>query len=414
MAGKSPVNFVGGMHNATPPSLSDGDWICHQFDSEGNLNVNIANGTISGGNAAAGLTGDPVPTSADYIGFNVSGNLVGVSAANPLPITGSISASNPSVGSTGSTAPTSATEMGVIDNSGNLRGVSSTYPMRIDPTGTTPQPVTGTFWQTTQPVSGTFWQTTQPVSFSSLPAGSNLIGQVEVSDGTNVLFASAHPGYVQFATAQAVTQSGTWNIGTVSTVTSVTAIANALPAGTNLIGQVENSDGTNIIFTSGHPGYVQFGSAQAVTQSGTWNVATLTSITDALPAGSNTIGAVTQASGPWTVTETPSASGGWSSYWNAALTDTASTIKSSAGKLNGYAITNPNASTLVYVLFYNTASPTVGTTTPLWHIGVPGGGAAHLSDLDIPFSAGIYALATTSLSSASAPSTALSISASYL
>jgi hypothetical protein len=36
----------------------------------------------------------------------------------------------------------------------NVLGTSS-HPMRIDPVGTTAQPVTGTFWQTTQPVSGT-------------------------------------------------------------------------------------------------------------------------------------------------------------------------------------------------------------------------------------------------------------------
>lgn len=36
----------------------------------------------------------------------------------------------------------------------------------------------------------------------------------------------------------AVTQSGTWNIGTVTTVTAVTAISNALPAGTALLGGI--------------------------------------------------------------------------------------------------------------------------------------------------------------------------------
>lgn len=34
-------------------------------------------------------------------------------------------------------------------------------------------------------------------SLPALPAGSNLIGEVEVSDGTNTLFTSGHPGYVQ-------------------------------------------------------------------------------------------------------------------------------------------------------------------------------------------------------------------------
>jgi hypothetical protein len=84
-------------------------------DGSGNLNVNIAEGTISGGNAAAGPTGAAVPGSADYVGFNSGGNLVGVSAANPLPITGSISATNPSVGTPGSAAPASATMVGGTD-----------------------------------------------------------------------------------------------------------------------------------------------------------------------------------------------------------------------------------------------------------------------------------------------------------
>lgn len=46
---------------------------------------------------------------------------------------------------------------------------SASAPLRIDPTGTTPQPVTGTFFQATQPVSGTFFQATQPILAASLP-----------------------------------------------------------------------------------------------------------------------------------------------------------------------------------------------------------------------------------------------------
>lgn len=93
----------------------------------------VASGGGGGANAAAGLTGAAVPTSASYEGFNSGGNLVGVSTSNPFP-----------VAQQGSVA------------------------------------VTGTFWQTTQPVSlasttvtgsvavtGTFFQTTQPVSLTS-------------------------------------------------------------------------------------------------------------------------------------------------------------------------------------------------------------------------------------------------------
>src|SRR5205085_7419115 len=38
---------------------------------------------------------------------------------------------------------------------GAVAGGTSTNPVRTDPTGTTTQPVSGTFWQATQPVSGT-------------------------------------------------------------------------------------------------------------------------------------------------------------------------------------------------------------------------------------------------------------------
>jgi hypothetical protein len=85
--------------------------------------------------------------------------------------------------------------------------------------------VTGTFWQATQPVSnaGTF-----ATQVTSIAAGDNNIGNVDVVSlpalptGSNVI--------------GAVTQSGTWNVGT---VTAVTGITNALPAGDNNIGNVD-------------------------------------------------------------------------------------------------------------------------------------------------------------------------------
>jgi hypothetical protein len=62
----------------------------------------------------------------------------------------------------------------------------------------------------------------------------------------------------------------------VSNATVAVALGSALPAGSNVIG--------------------------GVTQSGTWNIGSITTL-PALAAGANTIGAVTQASGPWTVIE---------------------------------------------------------------------------------------------------------------
>lgn len=96
----------------------------------------------------------------------------------------------------------------------------------------------GSAWYV-QPGTGATWAIS---SLPALAAGSNVIG--------------------------AVTQSGTWNIGTVTTLP-------ALVAGSAIIGKV-GIDQTTPGTTNG----VQ--------------------INAALPAGGNTIGAVTQASGPWT------------------------------------------------------------------------------------------------------------------
>jgi hypothetical protein len=64
----------------------------------------LADGTVvttssgGGSNPAAGPTGAPVPADADFIGFqDGSGNLQGVSAANPLPVTASFTATGPNV-----------------------------------------------------------------------------------------------------------------------------------------------------------------------------------------------------------------------------------------------------------------------------------------------------------------------------
>lgn len=102
--------------------------------------------------------------------------------------------------------------------------------------------VTGTFFQTTQPVSGTFFQATQPVSAASLPlpSGASTSAKqpalgVAGTPSTDVLTvqgaASGTPLPVSgtfFQATQpvsgtlAATQSGTWNIGTVTTLTGIT------------------------------------------------------------------------------------------------------------------------------------------------------------------------------------------------
>ena len=167
------------------------------------LDVNLVAGGGSGSNAAAGPTGSAVPGSADYIGFNSGGNLVGVSAGNPLPVTGTINASNPSVGTTGTTAPTSATEVGFISGA-NLVGVSAAnaLPVTVENASLA---VTGTFFQATQPVSGTVavTQSTSPWVVGQA-TGSNLHVVVDTAPSTAVTNAGTFAVQATLPAGQAV------------------------------------------------------------------------------------------------------------------------------------------------------------------------------------------------------------------
>ena len=196
------------------------------------------------------------------------------------------------------------------------------------------------------------------VDVASIAAGDNNIGNVDIVSGV---------------------------ITTVSTVTAVTAITNALPAGTNAIGKLAANSGVDI-------GDVD-----------------VTSIA----AGTNLIGDVGIQPRTTNGLTTFMASG---SDGSSILVATAQAIKASAGKLYGYYAFNPeNAVTFVH--FYNTAaaSVTVGTTAPLFTLAIPAGAAANLmSDIGITFSnAGWSCAATTTAGGLTAPATGVSLMAWY-
>jgi hypothetical protein len=116
----------------------------------------------SGSNASVGLTGATAPTSATEIGIIVGGNLVGVSTSNPIPVSGA-----------GGTQYTD----GTAESSGAFQiTVAGLY------NGTQVQGLRGD-------ASNNLFVNLA----TAVPAGANLIGQVEVSDGTNVLGTSTHP-----------------------------------------------------------------------------------------------------------------------------------------------------------------------------------------------------------------------------
>jgi len=138
----------------------------------------------------------------------------GVVGGTALPISGSITATNPSVGSNAAAAPTSSTQVGGTDgvnlqaahvfdadtgagsqyvlgtvlrksaSGGSVEAGTATDPLRVDPTGTTAQPVTDNGGSLTvdtpQLPAALVGGRLDVVVGAALPAGTNNIGDVDV------------------------------------------------------------------------------------------------------------------------------------------------------------------------------------------------------------------------------------------
>ena len=94
--------------------------------------------------------------------------------------TSSVAASNPSVGLNGSTAPLSSTEIGWIDGSGNLQGVSATNPLPIS-AASLPLP---------SGAATSANQTTEITKLTSIDGKTPALGQAVMSASTPVVIAS--------------------------------------------------------------------------------------------------------------------------------------------------------------------------------------------------------------------------------
>lgn len=211
---------------------------------------------------------------------------------------------------------------------------------------------------------------TQPVSLASVPS------HAVTNAGT-------------FATQAA--QSGTWNIGTVTTVSTVTnmaTIGTSVTPGTSAahLGKAEDA-----AHTTGDTGVMALGVRAA---SPTERSAGPTD-GDYEPFATNEVGAV------WT-TPTASANGGLSIFRSLDIDETEEDVKTSAGTVYGMWVTNTATSTR-FVKFYNAtaASVTVGTTTPVITIGIPGNTSDDVSGnfgpggMGIGFTTAISVAATT-------------------
>jgi hypothetical protein len=126
------------------------------------------------------------------------------------------------------------------------------------------------------------------------------------------------------------------------------------------------------------------------------------------------VGQATAANLKATANLTPLGSGG-NSMATAALLATATQVKSGPGQVYGYDIHNPNAA-ISYVQFFNTAvgSVTVGTTTPVYVVGIPANSRASVEwPMGLAFSTAIVIAATTTRGGNTAPGTALDVNIIY-
>lgn len=137
----------------------------------------------------------------------------------------------------------------------------------------------------------------------------------------------------------------------------------------------------------------------------------------ALVAGTANIGDVDVLTVPAVAGEAASTFNASSSDGATALTNSAQSVKGSAGSLKGWYIYNPNTSAQ-FVQFFNTASGsvTVGTTNPLFMLTIPAGSAANLwmQPGGIAFSTAISIAATSTAGGNGAPTTALDVVVWYV
>lgn len=201
----------------------------------------------------------------------------------------------------------------------------------------------------------------------SLPAGTNAIGKLASNTGVTI-------GAVELAASQ--------TLATVTTVSTVTAIGTSVTPGTSAahLGKAEDA-----AHASGDTGVLML----AVRRD--------TATSDVSAAGDYAAPQVNQ-NGALYVTPVPNVGSGVTTYHAVAGASTnAANIKSSAGSLYGWNITNSGAA-WAYVKFHNTAStPTAGSGV-VWSVGVPPGGGTNESIPEgIPFGTGISVTCVTGI-----------------
>lgn len=344
---------------------------------------------------------------------NAGSGTFAVSAASlPLPTGAATAAKQPAFGTAGTASADVLTVQGIASMTAlKVDGSAVTQPVSISGTLPVSGPLTDTQLRASAvPVSGTFWQTTQPVSIASMPStpvtdngGSLTVDApvttpvfVRLSDGAAAI--STLPVSIAATVNVSAAQSGTWNIGSVTTLPS-------LAAGSAIIGKVgidQTTPGTTNKVSIGTDGTV------AATQSGTWNVGTvttLTSITNAVATTAPAITKGTQGANGWTVQDLKD-SGRTSIMVTASVASTATsetliTVSTSKGLA---AVTTASSNTIttgkrfriqgIFATARNSTGTTAGVATIRLRAAV-GGATSASSPLQLTSAVALPAAATT-------------------
>lgn len=134
----------------------------------------------------------PVPHGVNIVDPTSNRYALAINSDGSINVSGTISATNPSVGTNNTTAPTSSTEIGTIDGGGKLQGVSATNPLPVSGSfsASFTEPVlnvTGTASSAAVlsnfPVNPTTGYRTAAVQITVITSGNTIIAE-ESNDGT--------------------------------------------------------------------------------------------------------------------------------------------------------------------------------------------------------------------------------------
>ena len=226
---------------------------------------------------------------------------------------------------------------------------------------------------------------------------------------------------VSYATTGSGTATGALRVelptngtGVIATVGAVTAITNALPAGSNAIGKLAANSGVDIgdvdVTTVGTitpgTGATSLGkaidSAIGATDTGVAALAVRDDVLTTLtPADSDyTHMRVNSRGAQWAQLDAAPTGSGVLIAKNIDVDESEDAIKASAGTMWGYFVANLHASSYRYVKLYNAtvASVVVGTTTPVLTLPIPPGVSGHVPwPHGVPFDTAITVAATTGI-----------------